>query len=135
MHLRPEADRFFREVERLRSEGRSRDYIKGTANTLYPDGSASPSTLAAKRARFMTACTAPAERFARGKEVYLGGGNLNEAVRAIGPSSSAGAGEGNLNARGKRKKHSLDRINGLWRALSRDKQNQFLRQHNLLRAD
>jgi hypothetical protein len=134
MHLRPKADQFMREVKRLRAQRASREKCEGAADVLYPPGSAAASSLKSMRSRFLRACLASDESFQQGEEAYGAGGNVVQIVAGLDKTSTAGAPKGNLNAQGKKRDLSLDRINGMWRSMSPAKQEEFLRMHKLSRV-
>ena len=133
MHLRPKADQFMREVRRLRSQGASKEKCKGAAEVLYPTGSAAPSSLKSMRSRFVRACSVSNESFQCAEQAYAAGANVVQIVATLDKTSAAGAPKGNLNAQGKKRSISLDRINGMWRNMRPLAQDEFLRLHKLQR--
>ena|SRR5882724_1886671 len=129
MHKRPAADKFMKAVRDLRSRNASDEEVRGAGWVLYPDKTKD----AFNRARLLRACRASRHNFIRAEEAYESDANIVQIVAALDTSTLAGAPKGNLNARGKRRDDSLWRINGAWHALSRGKQDEFLRIHNLKR--
>jgi len=134
MHNRPAADKFMKAVRDLRARNASKEKCKGAAEVLYPSGSAAASSVKSARSRFIRACVASDESFRRARNAYDSGANIVDIVAALDKATFAGAPKGNVNARGKKRDFSLTRINGMWRTMSREKQNEFLRTHNLKRT-
>ena len=129
MHKRPATDKFMSAVRKWRARNASEDRLIGAAWELYPDKAKDR----ANRSRFLRACQASEQSFRRADEAAKRGGNIVDIVGLLERRSIAGAPKGNLNARGKRRDHSLSRINNAWRALPSERQNEFLRLHNLQR--
>ena len=129
-HSRPEADKFINQAKRLREKNAPETEIVGAADVLYPD----PLRDKSKRSRLLRACRASDAGFARAVQAYEEGGNIGAIVAALETSSAAGAPKGNINSRGKKRDFSMGRIEGMWRAMSRAQQNEFLRSHDLRRS-
>ena len=119
------------EAHRLRSRNATRAEVEGAASVLYPSDSAKDQTM---RSRLWRACSVPASNFASAFEAYRRGANSSEVLVYLGRNSNAGAPEGNLNGAGKKRKSSEKRLAGMWRAMSREEQDQFLAAHQLRRA-
>ncbi len=85
------------------------------------------------RSRLRRACLATNEAFAAALDAYHRGANSSEILDYLGRSSS-GAPIGNLNGAGKKRKDSSKRFAGMWRAMSREEQDQFLAVHRLSRV-
>jgi hypothetical protein len=85
------------------------------------------------RSRLLRAVRASAAAFAEAERVYTSGGDIGDIVRALPRHSAAGAPKGNLNSRGKKRDTSIERISGIWRAMSREAQDEFLDAHDLSR--
>jgi hypothetical protein len=109
MYVRPKADQFMREVRRLRVQRASEEKCQGTAEVLYPNGSAAASSLESTRSRFVRACLVPNTSFQRAEDAYKAGANVMQIVATL-DKTSAGAPKGNLNAQGQKRSSSLDRI-------------------------
>ena len=129
MHKRPAADKFMKAVRELRSRDSSEEEAIGAAWVLYPAKIKDKSN----RSRFLRAYRAPYRNFCRAQEAYTAGENIVQIVAALDKRTLVGAPKRNLNARGKKRDFSLARINGMWRAMSREQQNEFLRTNNLSR--
>jgi hypothetical protein len=130
-HSRPVADQFIHEAKKLRARNASDDEIKGAGRVLYPR--TVPRDLA-MRARLMRACRSDAN-FSTMLAAYERGANIGKIIERLEPMGITGAPIGNRNARGKKKDFSLKRINGMWQAMSRVKQDEFLRANELRRID
>src|SRR5947208_2722732 len=118
MHTRPIADQFIAEARKLRGRGASEDEVIGAARVLYPTTSRGRDV--SMRSRLLRAVRASAAAFAEAERVYKSGGDIGDIVRALPRNSAAGAPTGNLNSLGNKRDTSLARLNGMWRAMSRE---------------
>lgn len=82
----------------------------------------------------MRACRASEASFASALQTYAAGGNIGQVVASLDTMGATGAPLGNINARGKKKDFSLDRINNTWRAMTAAEQDEFRRLNGLGRA-
>jgi hypothetical protein len=129
LHSRPAADKFMKALRELRSRDSSEQEALGAAWVLYPDKIKDKSN----RSRFLRAYRAPHQNFFRAEEAHTAGKNIVQIVAALDKRTLVGAPKGNLNARGKKHDFSLRRMHGMWRAMSREQQDEFLRTSNLSR--